>query len=178
MIGGRTPEGDPTRTIWRYSLPDRTWDMVAQHAVFSPSGEVLAVAYDERARRLFVLDVEEQGSGKSKLARLIAYDLREGTSERLATFPYGKLHDQIWLAVAEDGTLVLVAGGKEAFTAWRLVPQAKGSSFAGVLGAPGHVLGQPTMGERDPLLPVVRKGKVEYVELAAGAFHGHQPCAL
>jgi hypothetical protein len=177
MVGGRALDGSATETIWRYTLADRTWQIVAPNAPLAPSANVIAVAYHEPSAELYVLD-RVPGPGPLERARLAAYDVRAGSARELATWPYLGLAEELWLTATDDGALLLTAGKKQTYTVWRLRPTASGVDFDGVFTAPGHVAGQPVMDEHDPLLAVVRKGKLDYVSLAPSLFHGHQPCVL
>lgn len=177
MIGGRAADGDPTGTIWRYVVGARSWQIVAPHAAHQPAQQMLAAAYDQAASLLYVLDVDTEAA-KTPRARMVRYDVRDGSSAELASWPYSGMHDRLWLVAQADGSLVLVARLPKAYTAWRLQPKANGLAFQGVHAAPGRVLGQPVLGDDGPILAVEWKGKIVYQALASAQFNGHSPCSL
>jgi hypothetical protein len=179
MIGGRAPSGRASQAIWRYTLADRAWRIVAEHAAVVPSSQVLAVTYDQPSGKLYVLDVDDElGPGKKARARLTSYDVRAGTAEQLATWPYAGLYAQLWLAATADGDLLLFTAKEQMYKVWRLQPKPGSVKYAGNHTGAGTLLGQPTMGERDPVI-ALRKGAgpIAYRTITAADFVGPQPCS-
>ncbi|MBI3201043.1 MAG: hypothetical protein HYZ29_05815 [Myxococcales bacterium] len=180
MVGGRSAGGDASQAIWRYTIADRSWQIVGEHADVVPSSQVLAVTYDESSARLYVLDLDDEVNlgGKLRRARLTAYDVREGTAEELVSWPYLGFFDQLWLSATGDGRLLLLGAQKHAYKVWRLLPKPTGVHYAGSHTGLGRLIGQPAMGERDPVIAVrSASGKVEYRTLTANQFVGPLPCS-
>ncbi|MCC6900578.1 MAG: thrombospondin type 3 repeat-containing protein [Polyangiaceae bacterium] len=180
MVGGRLAGGDASQAIWRYTIADRSWQIVGEHAGVVPSSQVLAVTYDEASARLYVLDLDDEVNlgGKLRRARLTAYDVREGTAQELVSWPYLGFFDQLWLSATGDGRLLLLGAQKHAYKVWRLLPKPTGVQYAGSHTGLGRLIGQPAMGERDPVIAVrSASGKVEYRTLTANQFVGPLPCS-
>lgn len=177
----------------RYGLVDRRWSPVMDTASHTP-GTVLSVAYDHAQSYLYVLDIDHDpkfeqpgfaiddgfgdiGAGlKKKLvqvvskktpgrARLLRYALESGTSQTLATWPATGATSSSYIVAHPDGSLVLVAGYKHAFLAFRYRVGASGLLFNGVQAGVGTLLGQPLMAEDDIVIAVSRKGGVYYETL-------------
>lgn len=181
MVGGRTSSGGASQAIWRYTISDRSWRIVAEHAAIAPSSQVLAVTYDQPGGKLYVLDLDDEANlgGKLHRARLTRYDVAAGTAEQLATWPYLGFFDQLWLSVTDEGSLLLLGAQKQAYKVWRLHPNPSGLKYAGHHTGLGKLLGQPAMGERDPVIAVRKAtGKLEYRALSADQFVGVQPCSV
>ena len=180
MVGGRTPSGGASQAIWRYTISDRSWRIVAEHATLAPSSQVLAVTYDQPGGKLYVLDLDDEVSlgGKLHRARLTRYDVGAGPAEQLATWPYLGFFDQLWLSVTDEGSLLLLGAQKHAYKIWRLQPKPSGVQYTGHHTGLGRLLGQPAMGERDPVIAVRKApGKLEYRALTTDQFVGVQPCS-
>ncbi|MBK7583306.1 MAG: hypothetical protein IPI67_24330, partial [Myxococcales bacterium] len=180
MVGGRSASGSASQAIWRYTIADRAWRIVAEHAAVVPSSQVLAVAYDQPNGKLYVLDLDDEAhsNGKNLRARLTSYDVRAGTAKQLATWPYAGIYEQLWLSTTDDGSLLLFGAKKQTYSVWRLQPKPDGIKYTGIHVGLGHLLGQPTMGEHDPVIAVEKvPGKIEYRELTPGGFAGPKPCS-
>ncbi len=180
MVGGRAASGNASQAIWRYTLADQAWRIVAEHAAVVPSSQVLAVTYDQPGGKLYVLDLDDevQPEGKLRLARLTSYDVRAGTAQQLATWPYLGLFDQLWLSATDDGGLLLLAAKQQFYSVWRLQPKPAGLAYTGLHLGLGRLLGQPVMGERDPVIAVRKAaGKLDYRTLTPSLFAGHAPCS-
>ena len=180
MVGGRSASGNASQAIWRYTIADRAWRIVAEHAAVVPSSQVLAVAYDQPSGKLYVLDLDDEIhlGGKLRRARLTSYDVRAGTAKQLATWPHAGIYDQLWLSTTDDGSLLLSGAKKQTYSVWRLQPKPAGIKYTGIHVGLGTLLGQPTMGEHDPVIAVGKgPGKIEYRALSAAVFAGPQPCS-
>jgi hypothetical protein len=180
MVGGRAMSGSASQAIWRYTIADRAWHIVAEHATVAPSSQVLAVALDQANAKLYVLDVDDEPhpSGKLRTARLTSYDVRAGTANQLAAWPYAGIYDQLWLSVTDDGSLLLYGAKKQTYSVWRLQPKAAGIKYTGIHSSPGRLLGQPTMGEHESVVAIgTGAGAIEYRTLTPTSFAGPQPCS-
>ncbi len=180
MVGGRATSGNASQALWRFTLADQAWRIVAEHAAVVPSSQVLAVTYDQPSGKLYVLDLDDevQPKGKLRLARLTSYDVRAGTAQQLAAWPYFALFDQLWLSTTDDGSLLLIAAKQQVHSVWRLQPKPAGLAYAGLHLGLGRLLGQPVMGEHDPVIAVRKAtGKLEYRTLTPSLFVGHTPCS-
>lgn len=180
MVGGRAASGNASQALWRYTLADQAWRIVAEHAAVLPSSQVLAVTYDQPNGKLYVLDLDDevQPKGKLRLARLTSYDVRAGTAQQLATWPYLALFDQLWLSATDDGSLLLIAAKQQVHSVWRLRPTPGGLAYTGLHFGLGRLLGQPVMGEHDPVIAVRKAtGVLEYRTLTPNLFAGHTPCS-
>ncbi|MBK7584425.1 MAG: thrombospondin type 3 repeat-containing protein [Myxococcales bacterium] len=179
MVGGRTQSGLPSQAIWRYTIADRAWQIVAENSALVPSSRVLAVTYDEPNAKLYVLDLDDEPHpGNKTTARFTSYDLRAGTAEQHATWPYTGSYEQLWLAATEDGDVLLFAAKQKTYKVWRLRPKVLSVKYAGNHTGVGTLLGQPVVGERDPVVAVVNgAGTVEYRTLTPADFVGPQPCS-
>ncbi len=179
MVGGREDDGLPSQAIWRYTIADRAWKIVAEHASVAPSSRVLAVTYDEPRGKLYVLDIDDEPlPGNKSRARLASYDVRAGTAEQLATWPFAGVYEQLWLAATEDGSVLLFGAKQQTYKIWRLQAKPAGVKYTGNHTGVGSLLGQPTMGERDPVIAVkTGAGILAYRTLSPGDFSGPQPCS-
>jgi len=163
--------GGPARSVLRYDLGSRTWTSVAPNLGERPSSRVLSTAWDNDQHRLFVLDFDDDRLGALKLdrVRLLAIDVQSGTSEVLLRVPYLKLHDRLWIQWSEHG-LLLYAGSKKTLRIWRFSVGAGGLSLSGLYTKQGRLFGEPTMGNRDPVVAVSKGGAVEYLTVSSSLF--------
>jgi hypothetical protein len=199
LVGG-TENGATTGDIWRFTVEDEKWTPLALRAAHVPASELLSVAYDQRQRMLYVLDVDDDsfppdsttdvsdssGGGAFpkktvlkkpllQFARLVQYDLQAGSSRVVATWPRLGVSDATHIAALADGSLALVTTKLNVHVVFRLIVKQNGSvTWGGVIAGAGRVLAQPVMGARNLTIAVKRNGKLEYVELAK--FHAGPPC--
>ncbi len=135
-----------------------------------PSSRVLSTAWDNDQHRLFVLDFDDDRLGALKLDRVrLLIDVQSGTSEVLLRVPYLKLHDRLWIQWSEHG-LLLYAGSKKTLRIWRFSVGAGGLSLSGLYTKQGRLFGEPTMGNRDPVVAVSKGGAVEYLTVSSSLF--------
>ena len=160
------------------------WQFVSESANEVPSSNVLSVAYDPTRGRLFALDISDTSIGKNlRRARLLQFDLGERTSRVLLTWPYVPVADAHFIIATGSGDLLLVLGKKNVFKTYRLGIEASGVKWRGLHVTQGSLLGPPMMGEFEPNVAYLRKGKgkgkgevVEYLELSPSLFKGHEKC--
>ncbi len=163
--------GAPARSVLRYDLASGTWSSVAPNLKERPSTRVLSTAWDQERHRLFVLDLDDDRLGASKLdrVRLLSIDVHGGASKILLELPYLKLHDRLWIQWSDQGLLVY-GGAKKTLRIWRFSVGDSSISLTGVHTRQGRLVGEPTMGNRDPIVAVSKNGSVEYVTVTSGLF--------
>jgi hypothetical protein len=183
FVGGIDSEtGAASQAVWRYELATGAWRFLFENAREVPSSDVLSVAYDQARGRLFVLDVSDDIIGKKlRFARLLRFDVQEGTSQVLATWPYIGVAKAHFIIAAGNGDVLLSLAMKNVFTTYRLGISESGVEWRGIHVAQGSLLGPPMMGEFEPHVAFLRKGKgkgnvVEYLELGPSLFKGHHKC--
>lgn len=178
FVGGvDTETGAPAQSIWRYDLASSGWYHLLGNADEVPSSHVLSVAFDSQAQRLYVLDVNDDVTGKNfQRARLLEFDIGADTGKVLLTWPYVPIADRHFITVAGDGSVLLFLGKKNVFLTYRLQVGPGGPKWRGVHTAPGRLLGPPVMGEHEPFVALEQGGKVRYLELTPGLYKGVAPC--
>jgi hypothetical protein len=171
MVGGRTENGTPSNTIWRWSMDKSAWSAVHSNGRYHPSSTVLATTYDSVRQHLYVLDVDDDDQTLlTRYARLLRFDLASGNSAQVLRVPYNPLHQHVALSAFEDGTLALVAADALTYTAWRIDARPSVARFLGVLAGVGAALDRPIMGEDRLFVPVNRLGQFAMDELTPAGF--------
>jgi hypothetical protein len=175
MVGGLDAQQQATGAIWRFAAAERSWTLVNPNAREVPSSTVLAVAYDQTRRSMYVLDVDDDdqvmiGPTVLRRARLYRLDVGSGRSTLLGVWPYASLFETVTMTAMEDGQLAVVTGGPTSYLVTRLLPLPLGVLVTGVAAGSGRVIDQPIMGDHHPVLPLIQNNQFAYVTLSPDRF--------
>lgn len=181
LLGGRSADGVAAGEVWRYDFGSDTWThlfMSLKTLQATALADVQALAYDDKAGRLLVLDRTTTKNPVPflppiQVGRLVLLDLRTDTSRVVVTLPVTGLFDRMGLVAEEDGTFVFVGNMSNGlgWQAHRFTVSADGAfRWIGVMAGPGATQDDPLRLPGRVVLPVVRNNVSEDVELAKGQF--------
>jgi hypothetical protein len=114
--------------------------------------------------------------GGRDVARLYLYDIEQGTSVRLASWPYKGLSSGAHLMLLEDGELALVADRRHHVEAFLFEDAGDHLERKGSLTRRGKLAAPPVMGNHDPVMALLHHGRIEYVTLELSSFRERERC--
>ncbi len=118
MVGGHDPAtGRVTSEVWSYGIDTDTWTHLFAAVQQVPVADVLATAYDAKAKRFVTLDRWVNPVDSLTYDRLTLFNMATGTSTTLVNARDSARYSRFGLAVDNDGSFI-VTGQPTAGSTW------------------------------------------------------------